>query len=76
MLLSMAERTLTTKAIRHDLEYLVPENEARRIHARVHNWANLQWDVWKKEFAERTAAEAILKMTTPAKTKADKDMVS
>lgn len=70
MLLSMAERTLSTRQIRSDLDWAAPENEARRVHAREQKKANEAWEAKKKKLAEGR-----LQSSTAAATKANKEMV-
>lgn len=71
MLLALAERTLSTPAIRADLAWEAPENEARREHLRAHKKENERWEVCKKKLAE---ARVLCK--SAAATKANKEEVS
>jgi hypothetical protein len=71
MLLGLAERTLSTPAIRADLVWEAPENEARRQHAReikaeMENWAKIK----------KNLMAAALHCKTAAATKANKEKVS
>lgn len=71
MLLALAERTLSTPAIRSDLAWEAPENEARRVNLRQLKKETERWDARKKKLAE---ARVLCK--TAAATKANKEEVS
>lgn len=70
MLLALADRALSTLAIRIDLGWEAPENEARRVHLRQLKKENDRWDVRKKKLAE---ARVLCK--SAAATKANKEEV-
>jgi hypothetical protein len=71
MLLAFAERTLSTPAIRADLVWEAPENEARRVHAREIKKENEEWARIKKNLMA-----AALHCKTPAATKLNREKVS
>ena len=71
MLLAFAERTFSTPALRADLVWEAPENEARRVHARELKKENEDWAKVKKGLM--TAA---LQAKSAAATKANKEKVS
>jgi hypothetical protein len=71
MLLAFAERTLSTPALRADLVWEAPENEARRVHARELKKENEDWAKVKKGLMA-----AALQAKTAAATKTNKEKVS
>lgn len=71
MLLAFAERTLSTPALRADLVWEAPENEARRVHARELKKENAEWAKVKKGLMA-----AALQAKTAAATKSNKEQVS
>ena len=71
MLLALAERTLSTPAIRADLVWEAPENEARRVHAREIKKENEEWARIKKNLMA-----AALHCKTPAASKLNREKVS
>jgi hypothetical protein len=71
MLLAFAERTLSIPALRADLVWEAPENEARRVHARELKKENEDWAKVKKSLMA-----AALQAKTAAATKTNKEKVS
>jgi hypothetical protein len=71
MLLALAERTLSSPAVRTDLVWEAPENEARRVHAREQKKENDQWEIKSKKMG----ADGV-RCKTAAATKAHKELVS
>lgn len=71
MLLALAERSLSTKAIRAELDGNSGETEARKIHTAVTKSENAEWDDKKKKLAE----ERVL-CKNAAQTKANQNKVA
>jgi hypothetical protein len=71
MLLAFAEKTLSSPAIRTDLVWEAPENEARRVHAREQKKENDQWETKRKKLSTDG-----VRCKSAAATKAHQEVVS